>query len=132
MEAAQKHWFLPRKRLDFQARGHQNPPEIGPNPIKMRSWRPRAGEKRFRRPSKPILNPKIAIFEAKRAILDPKMDQKTAPNSIKIDPRSIPQGSQKKTHEILKMNNPSTLLLVFKCLRGSPFHQKSNQNRFQT
>ena len=30
MEAAQKHRFLLRKRLDFQARGHQNPPKIDP------------------------------------------------------------------------------------------------------
>ena len=30
MEAAQKYRFLLRKRLDFRARGHQNPPKIDP------------------------------------------------------------------------------------------------------
>jgi len=29
-EAAQKYCFLLRKRLDFRARGHQNPPKIDP------------------------------------------------------------------------------------------------------
>ena len=47
MEAAQKHWFLLRKKLDFQARGHQNPPKIEPKPIKSRRRRARAAEKRF-------------------------------------------------------------------------------------
>ena len=34
MEAAQKHWFLPRKRLDFQARDYQKPPKIDPQTYK--------------------------------------------------------------------------------------------------
>ena len=34
MEAAQKHWFSPRKKLDFGARDLQNPPKMDPKPIK--------------------------------------------------------------------------------------------------
>ena len=33
-EAAQKYCFLLRKRLDFRARGHQNPPKIHPQSYK--------------------------------------------------------------------------------------------------
>ena len=71
MEAAQKHWFLLGKRLDFGARGQQNPPKTDPKPIKMRGWSPRAAEKRVGRS---ILACKIAILKARRAILEAKME----------------------------------------------------------
>ena len=74
MEAAQKHWFLLGQRLDFGARGQRNPPKFDPKPIKMRRWSPRAAEKRVGRLQKPILDPKITVLEAKKAILEAKME----------------------------------------------------------
>ena len=43
----------------------------------------------------------------------PKSIKKRPQNRSKIDPKSISKGSQKKTHESLKMNNPPAFLLVF-------------------
>ena len=60
----------------------------------------------------------------------PKSIKKRPQNRSKIDPKSISKGSQKKTHESLKILTSPTFLLVFLCLRGSTFHQKSIQNRF--
>ena len=51
----------------------------------------------------------------------PKSIKKHPQNRSKTDPRSISKGSQKKTHESLKMNNPPAFLLVFNVCGGRFF-----------
>ena len=51
----------------------------------------------------------------------PKSFEKRPQNRSKIDPKSISQGSQKKTHENLKMSTPPTFFLFFNVCGGQHF-----------
>ena len=74
MEAAQKHCILPWKGLDFRAPGQQNPSKIDFQTHKNVKVGAKSSRETSREAVETDFGPKITALEAKRAILEAKME----------------------------------------------------------